>query len=86
MQGRHAGEEDVVEPVLGVLANMTLRQPEIVERCASAGVVEWVLGVMAESPASSLVQRQACILVSAPPRALTHGRNPVQNRGTPILP
>lgn len=36
---------------------------QVVEQCASSGVIEWTIDVMKAMPASALVQRQACILM-----------------------
>ncbi|KAF5829233.1 hypothetical protein DUNSADRAFT_16391 [Dunaliella salina] len=56
-------DEDVAEPVLGVLAAITLRQPTIATQCAEAGVVDWVMECLTDMASSPLVCRQACILM-----------------------
>eukprot|EP00798_Chlamydomonas_sp_ICE-L_P019272 gene19272-25912_t len=59
----HPEAEDVLEPTLGVFANMTLRLPEIVTQAVEAGAIDVIISIMAAQPNMGPVQRQFCIIV-----------------------
>ncbi|GFH31210.1 uncharacterized protein HaLaN_30200 [Haematococcus lacustris] len=79
------GDKDIAEPAVGLMANMTLRQPEVVHLCAEVGVIDWILELMAAMPASRGVQRSGCILVRNMVVRTTEHRDAFLDKGAEAL-